>query len=127
MSEVYSAVKEFHEKFDGVVRTTPTVLTGTELELRKNLLREEFEELMEALDNGDDIAHIYKEMADLAYVLWGLDLHMGSRLDDVVGEVHASNMSKVWEDGSIRYREGDRKVLKPPTYKPADVESVLNG
>lgn len=45
-------------------------------------------------------------------------------LDAVLEEVHRSNMTKVWADGTVHKRE-DGKVLKPPTYSPADIGSVL--
>lgn len=91
-------VREFHEFFGLPARTAAElrILSGDELEFRRKLLVEEYDELIEALDNGDDLAHIYKEMADLAYVLYGLDQHMGGKLSEVVSEVHASNMTKLW-------------------------------
>lgn len=120
------ALREFHETFDGEnhqLSTDARALEGDLLELRKTLLREEFEELMEALDEGD-VAHAYKEAADLKYVLYGLDVHMGQRLDAVFEEVHKSNMSKVWDDGKVHRRE-DGKILKPPTYVAPDLEKCL--
>lgn len=45
-------------------------------------------------------------------------------LDEVVTEVHAANMRKIWPDGTIHYRE-DGKVLKPPTWTPADIAGIL--
>lgn len=49
---------------------------------------------------------------------------MGSQMQDVFDEVHRSNMSKVFPDGTVKYRE-DGKVLKPDTYSKADIKSVL--
>lgn len=136
-------VQEFHAFFNGIIRTAPTRITGKELELRKNLIREEYEELMEALD-GDDLRQVYKEAADLLYVLYGLDAHIGGRLDDVFAEVHRANMDKLWDcdkcDGTgldesygcskceavgkvAVYRE-DGKVLKPDDYEKADLSFI---
>ncbi len=129
MSRAHDLVAEFHEFFNQPNRSELTVLSGSELELRKTLIREEYEELMEALDIGD-AEHIYKEMADLLYVLYGLDCFMGGKLDAAFEEVAESNMSKLWldpETGDVgpRYRE-DGKVLKPPTYFKPDLSLALS-
>jgi predicted HAD superfamily Cof-like phosphohydrolase len=52
-------------------------------------------------------------------------LAAGIKIDAVFREVQRSNMSKIWPDGSIRRREEDGKILKPPTYSPADIKGVL--
>lgn len=143
-------VREFHESFDLPVHEELRVLSGEELNFRRTLIQEEYEELMEALD-GDDLAHQMKEAADLIYVLFGWDQHAGNRLWEVFEEVHASNMTKLWpcpdctnglelhmnndvRDCStcggggkvVKYRE-DGKVLKPPTYTPPDLSGILDG
>ena len=149
-------VREFHQFFGLPARTRDelTRIEGEELAFRRRLLDEEYEELDEALEDNNDIAHIYKEMADLAYVLYGLDQHLGGRLSAVLEEVHRSNMTKLWScdncggrgtkragtidnpnnvveclvcNGSgkmAKYRE-DGKVLKPPTYVKPDLSAVL--
>lgn len=140
-------VADFHRAFGLPVTDKARVLEGDELELRKTLIREEYEELMEALD-GDDLAAQMKEASDLIYVILGWDLHAGQRLPLVFGAVHASNMGKLWDceaagcvggwtetndvcgecngvGGYVKYRE-DGKVLKPPTYSPPNVERYLS-
>lgn len=89
------ATREFHEAFKLPVHFNARKLEGQELEFRKTLIQEEYTELMEALD-GDDLAHQFKEAADLIYVLFGWDQHAGNRLMNVFAEVHKSNMSKLW-------------------------------
>lgn len=127
MSDPAHALREFHIFFrqepGTLVRFKPTMPTGAELELRKTLIREEFEELMEALD-GDDVEHAYKELADLVYVCYGLDQHMGSKLSEVFDEVHRSNMSKVWPDGTVQRRD-DGKISKPDSYVKPDLSHIL--
>lgn len=49
----------------------------------------------------------------------------GIDIDPVFEEVQRSNMSKVWADGTVKKRESDGKVIKPPTYSPADIKGVL--
>jgi predicted HAD superfamily Cof-like phosphohydrolase len=87
------------------------------------LIREEWEEFAEA-SRVCDVTGAADALADLLYVVYGAALEWGIPLDDVFVEVHRSNMSKVWPDGTVHYRE-DGKVLKPPTYSPADVAKVL--
>ncbi len=146
------ATREFHEAFKLPVHFDARRLEGDELEFRKTLIREEYEELMEALD-GDDLAHQFKEAADLVYVLFGWDQHAGNRLAQVFEAVHKSNMSKLWDcddcggtgqcdcgpfkchfwqctacNGTgrvVKYRE-DGKVLKPPTYESPDLSHLVS-
>lgn len=90
------ATREFHEAFKLPVHFDARVLEGDELEFRRRLITEEYDELMEALE-GTDLAHQMKEAADLVYVLFGWDQHAGNRLAEVFAEVHKSNMSKLWD------------------------------
>lgn len=84
--------------------------------MQYRLIREETVELFDALQHGDPY-EVAKEMADLAYVLYGLAQMLKIDLDKVIHDVHKSNMSKLGEDGKPQYRE-DGKVLKGPNYLP---------
>lgn len=88
-------VTEFHFAFDLPVRPWPSLIEGDELELRKTLITEEYKEVIEAME-GQDLSHIAKELADLAYVVYGTAAQMGIDLDAVFAAVHKSNMSKLW-------------------------------
>ena len=46
-------------------------------------------------------------------------------IEKAVKLVHASNMSKLGEDGKPIFR-GDGKILKGPGYTPPDIRSILN-
>jgi predicted HAD superfamily Cof-like phosphohydrolase len=83
------------------------------------LLREEFDEVVEALYNGGK-APLAKEIADLLYVTYGLAATYGIHIDEVFNRVHESNMSKLGEDGKPVYRN-DGKVLKGPNYKEPEI------
>lgn len=105
----------------------PTVPSGKTLELRKTLIREEYEEVTEALDalakNRDDptaLAHLMHELADLLYVTYGAMVTCGVDADAVFAEIHRANMMK-----ASGPRRADGKVLKPPNFKPADVAAVI--
>jgi predicted HAD superfamily Cof-like phosphohydrolase len=91
--------------------------------LRLELIREEFKELTEASD-ANDIVAVADALADLLYVVHGAALEWGIPMDPCYKEVHRSNMTKVFPDGTVHKRE-DGKVLKPPTYSPADLVTIL--
>jgi len=97
------------------------------LDLRMSLIAEEYKELMdELLDarNGDgDPQNLAKEMADLMVVVVGTAQLMDMPFTHVFNEVMDSNMSKVSENGKILRRE-DGKILKPETYRPADLSFI---
>jgi predicted HAD superfamily Cof-like phosphohydrolase len=67
-----------------------------------------------------------KELADLLYVVYGTADLLEIPLEAVFAEVHRSNMSKVGPDGQVLRRE-DGKILKPSTYREADVRGALTG
>ena len=95
---------------------------------QKNLIVEEFKEFLEAegllfRQNNTIHSEALKELADLVYVCYQYAENMGWFLDEALDRVHASNMSKLGEDGQPVYRE-DGKVLKGPNYKPPDLTDL---
>lgn len=135
-------VEAFHRAFDTPVLHHPT-LVKSRLALRRALIAEEHAEWVEASE-GDDLAEIAKELADMLYVIYGTFAELGIDGDEVFAEVHRSNMTKLWtaddversesaarhhevvrfeqnEDGTWACYRADGKVLKPPTYSPADL------
>lgn len=124
VSEALSAVAEFHCAFDLPVETRPQQRVASSLgSLRIELLREEFEEFVLAVENSDVVA-IADALADIVYVAYGSALTYGIDLDAVLREVHRANMSKLGPDGRPLMR-ADGKVLKPETYSSPDIQRVL--
>jgi len=119
MTDEQSMVEEFHAKFDILVQGSPTAVGEDTKRLRIRLIQEEFDELKEAMTEGN-LAALAKEMADLLYVVYGTAVSYGIDMEPVFREVHRSNLSKVGG-----YKREDGKWVKPPTYSPADIESVL--
>lgn len=115
---------EWHTTFGVDILNSPGMPSHDRRKLRLELIREEFEELTEAVEK-EDIVEVADALADILYVVHGAALEFGVPLDDVFDEVHRSNMTKVWSDGTVHRRE-DGKVMKPPTYSPADVRKVLD-
>lgn len=134
---------EFHDKFDrdGKARHERAI-SIFDVRKRMELITEEFQETMEELReyeyrirNPDEFnewgedefnpAHLAKELADLLYVVYGTAEELNIPLEEVFNEVHASNMSKVWSDGTVHYNEYG-KVLKPDTYSPPELGHLFN-
>lgn len=86
------------------------------VDLRIKLIDEEYDELIEAINNRDRV-QIAKELADLVYVVVGTAVAMGIPFNDVFGALQVSNMSKF--DGEPELR-GDGKVLKGKNHQPAE-------
>jgi predicted HAD superfamily Cof-like phosphohydrolase len=119
MTDEQAMVEAFHSKFEILVQTAPMELNEETKQLRIRLMQEEFDELKEAMAAGD-LAAVAKEMADLLYVTYGTAVSYGIDLEPVFQEVHRSNLSKIGG-----YKRADGKWVKPPTYSPADIESIL--
>lgn len=133
-------VHEFHVAFEIPVKESPTIPYLDRVKLRRRLIEEEFEEVMEEFDRIEtrlttqpytraqqvygDIARLAKELADLRVVCEGTELEFGIPGDEVYAEVHRSNMSKLDTDGKP-VRRHDGKVLKGPNYEEANVLLVL--
>jgi predicted HAD superfamily Cof-like phosphohydrolase len=116
-------VQLWHEAFGVAVSTQPTMVDAATRELRIALIEEEAREFAEAARAGDMVG-MADALADLLYVTFGAGVTLGIDLDPVLAEVHRSNMTKLWPDGTVHYRE-DGKVLKPPTYSPANIAGEL--
>ena len=116
--------KEFRKSF-GVKNSK----TRTSRTLQKNLIVEEFKEFLEAegmLFRNSPHLHedAIKELSDLVYVCYQYAENMGWDLDEALRRVHASNMSKLDEDGKPTYRE-DGKVLKSANYQPPTLSDLV--
>ena len=120
----FELVGDFMETFGQQVETQPTWPDFSTRELRVDLIEEEVEELVEAIANKD-MVEIADALTDILYVVYGAGHAFGIDLDECFTEVHASNMSKINEDGTINYDENG-KVLKSPGFFAPDLESILN-
>jgi phosphoribosyl-ATP pyrophosphohydrolase len=88
--------------------------------LRTVLIKEEYAEVLAATEAPE----MLKELADLVYVTYGFAATFGWDLDEAVRRVHASNMSKLGEDGQPIYRE-DGKVSKGPNYEEPNLTDLV--
>ncbi|GAA4769025.1 MULTISPECIES: nucleoside triphosphate pyrophosphohydrolase family protein [Flavobacterium] len=126
MQKQLNAVKEFHNAFGLGVQELPTGDLGENKNmLRFNLMKEENEEYLEAVQNND-IVEIADALGDMLYILCGTILEHGlqHKIEEVFDEIQRSNMSKLGEDGKPIYRE-DGKVMKGPNYFKPNFEEIL--
>ncbi|MHB8318102.1 MAG: pyrophosphohydrolase domain-containing protein [Acidimicrobiales bacterium] len=123
MSTPLEQVAEFHRLVHIPVLSRPACPPDDRWSLRMVLLREEFDEVIEAMQERD-VAHVAKELADLLYVTYGAALEWGIDLNAVMDAVHASNMSKVGPDGKI-VKRSDGKVVKPDGWQEPNIHAVL--
>ena len=123
-SEATTAALEFRNKFQ--VSSSIDLATRT---MQRDLIVEEFKEFVEANQKmhymwAESRAHCLKELADLVYVCYQFAMNMGWDLDEALYRVHASNLSKLGEDGKPVRRE-DGKVLKGPNYEPPTLTDLV--
>lgn len=112
---MYGDVKNFHAKFNAHIGAKPGVPPLEVVELRKTLLEEEFDEVMDALRN-ENLAEIAKELCDLIVIVCGTAVSYGIDLNPVWDMVHTSNMAKTGGGNRL-----DGKVMKPDGWKKPDV------
>lgn len=117
-------VAEFMSAFDQDVHTTVHMPDEETQELRVELIREELQELVDSIRDSDTI-EIADALTDLLYVIYGAGHAFGLDLDTCFKEVHASNMSKLGDDGKPIHRE-DGKVLKGPNFFQPNLHKCLN-
>ncbi|OOV19018.1 nucleoside triphosphate pyrophosphohydrolase family protein [Flavobacterium sp. LM4] len=126
MKKQIDAVKEFHTAFKIGHSETPIADLGeTKKHLRYNLMKEENEEYLEAVQNND-LIEIADALGDMMYILCGTIIEHGlqDKIEAVFDEIQRSNMSKLGTDGKPIYRE-DGKVMKGPNYFKPDFSKLL--
>lgn len=89
--------------------------------LRAKLIDEEANEALVAIRTNGAKEEVAKELADIVYVTYGTALAYGIDLDQVIAEVHASNMSKL---ASGIQRRADGKILKGVSCREPDLSFV---
>ena len=112
MKKEQDMVREFHVAFLHPVSDCPKMLSSDRVEGRAGWMTEEVNEFISAktLDEQADA------MVDLMYFALGTLVEMGVDGEKLFHIVHQANMTKLWPDGKPRFRAGDGKVQKPPTW-----------
>ena len=137
-------VRQFHEVYGLPVVTSGPQVDNERMHMRLSLILEETSELVRALygesayqrlqgaiqslrevdEGARDTIEVADALADLVYVTYGMALEAGISLPAVLGEVQASNLSKLGADGQPIYRE-DGKVMKGPGFCPPTVSRAV--
>ena len=120
----FNKVKTFMETFGQEVKTKPSFSSHKINSLRYDLIKEELEELKEAMENKD-LLEVADALTDILYVTYGAGHAFGIDLDRCFEEVQNSNMSKLGEDGKPIYNESG-KVMKGPKYFKPDLTKFIN-
>ena len=119
----FNKVKTFMETFGQEVKTKPSFSTDKINNLRYDLIKEELEELKEAMENND-LLEVADALTDILYVTYGAGHAFGIDLDKCFEEVQSSNMSKLGKDGKPIYSENG-KVMKGPNYFKPDLKKFI--
>ena len=110
----FESVKVFMRTFGQEIKDKPSFPSKKITQLRYSLIKEELNELKEAIDQNN-LKEVADALTDILYVTYGAGHSFGIDLDACFTEVQNSNMSKLGSDGKPIYNE-DGKVLKGPKY-----------
>lgn len=131
MNKYEEMVLECHKAMESAVNEPYSVEL---LELRRRLINEETAELSAEIDsliaelrtnnkvNKETVLRMYKELADLQYVLSGTAVSLNIPFEEVFKRVHESNMSKLVDGKPLKRADG--KFLKGPNYKKPDLSDL---
>lgn len=156
----YQQVRDFHVVFDAPCPTALTNLSVTSRYQRLHFILSEFIETVKAggfqidviIDQDNkvdlDISHIegsqqdHIEMldglGDIVYVCYGMAIEMGVDLGPIIREIHASNMTKLFDGKAVKNKQDEAykhlwiesepagKVLKGPDYQKPQIAIVIN-
>ena len=120
----FEKVKTFMETFRQEVKSKPSFSSKKINDLRYNLIKEELDELKQAIDKND-LLEVADALTDILYVTYGAGHAFGINLDICFNEVQNSNMSKLGTDGKPIYNEAG-KVMKGPNYYKPDLTKFVN-
>ena len=110
----FNKVGTFMKTFGQEVKMKPSFSSDKINKLRIDLIKEELQELTDAMNNKD-LLEVADALTDILYVTYGAGHAFGIDLDKCFDEVQNSNMSKLGLDGKPIYNESG-KVMKGPNY-----------
>jgi predicted HAD superfamily Cof-like phosphohydrolase len=119
----FDKVGTFMKTFGQEVKTKPSLSSDKINKLRIDLIKEELEELKEAMQKKD-LLEVADALTDILYVTYGAGHAFGINLDACFNEVQNSNMSKLGKDGKPIYNESG-KVMKGPNYFKPNLQKFI--
>ena len=120
----FNKVGTFMKTFGQEVKTKPSFSSDKINKLRIDLIKEELDELQDAMKNND-LLEVADALTDILYVTYGAGHAFGIDLDKCFDEVQNSNMSKLGENGEPIYNESG-KVMKGPNYFKPDLSKFVS-
>ena len=120
----FNKVGTFMKTFGQEVKMKPSFSSNKINKLRIDLIKEELDELQEAMKNND-LLEVADALTDILYVTYGAGHAFGIDLDKCFDEVQNSNMSKLGENGEPIYNESG-KVMKGPNYFKPDLSKFVS-
>ena len=120
----FNKVGTFMKTFGQEVKTKASFSSDKINKLRIDLIKEELDELQEAMKNND-LLEVADALTDILYVTYGAGHAFGINLDKCFDEVQNSNMSKLGENGEPIYNEFG-KVMKGPNYFKPDLSKFVS-
>ena len=120
----FKKVGVFMKTFGQEVKNKPSFSSDKINRLRIDLIKEELDELNDAMKNRD-LLEVADALTDILYVTYGAGHAFGIDLDKCFDEVQNSNMSKLNENGKPIYNESG-KVMKGPNYFKPDLSKFVN-
>ena len=119
----FNDVKIFMKTYGQEIKKKSEFPNEQIVKLRIDLIKEELDELSEAIKNKD-IIEVADALTDILYVTYGAGHSFGINLDKCFEEVQRSNMSKLDVNGKPIYNQNG-KVLKGPNYFKPDLKKFI--
>ena len=119
----FEDVKIFMKTFGQMIRNKPQFPDEKTMQLRFDLIKEELNELEQAM-KAQDLKEVADALTDILYVTYGAGCAYGIDLDKCFKEVQRANMSKLGKDGKPIYNEKG-KVMKGPDYSPPNLKQFI--
>ena len=119
----FEDVKTFMKTFGQKIETKPQFPDKETMQLRYDLIKEELNELEQAM-KAKDLKEVADALTDILYVTYGAGYAYGIDLDKCFKEVQRANMSKLGKDGKPIYNDRG-KVMKGPNYLAPNLKQFV--
>ena len=119
----FEDVKKFMKTFGQKVITKPSFPDEKTMSLRFDLIKEELDELKNAMDEKN-LKEVADALTDILYVTYGAGCAYGIDIDKCFKEVQRANMSKLGKDGKPIFNEKG-KVMKGPNYLEPNLKQFI--
>ena len=119
----FEDVKKFMITFGQRVISRPQFADEKTMNLRFDLIKEELDELEQAMKTKD-LKEVADAFTDILYVTYGAGCAYGINLDKCFKEVQRANMSKLGDDGKPIFNEKG-KVMKGPNYLAPNLKQFI--